>query len=344
MAKERLLPLVFGFFALTIGAGCDEKSAAETSPKASASAAVADVNLEGVDTSTLTPREKREWSSAVTELLAPCSDTPVSIAACVKEKRACKTCVPAAQLLLKQVQAGRAKKDREEAFHARFDANKVKTVPIDDSPSTGATDAPETLVEWADFECPFCKMMSPVLDKIVRRFQGQVRLVYRYYPLQGHAHSEIAARCAVAASNQGKFWEMHKVLFDNQDRLEQEDLEGYAKLLKLDMPKYRAEFVSKEALERIEKDKKAADDLGLDGTPFLWANGRMVDLHLLADPENDLVDWVKLDIELAGKKPTLLPNDPGEAPAASGSAAAGSPSGEAAAAPSASAAAKPPKK
>jgi protein-disulfide isomerase len=269
----------------------------------------------------------------------------------VKEKRACKTCVPAAKLLLSQVQAGRSKKDREDAFHARFDANKVKNVPVDDSPSIGPADAPETLVEWADFECPFCRMMSPVLDEVVRRFPDQVRLVYRYYPLAAHPHGEIAARAAVAASNQGKFWEMHHVLFENQERLEQQDLESYAKLLKLDMPKFKAEFVSKEALERIEKDKKVADDLGLDGTPFLWANGRYVDLHLLDpnDPLKDLVDWVKLDIELAGKTPKMMAAPAEAPPSPSGSAAAGAPSGSAAAgppsaAPNASASAKSPKK
>ncbi|HVY44928.1 MAG TPA: thioredoxin domain-containing protein [Minicystis sp.] len=334
MARKRLFRVVFALVGcLSLTAGCDEKSGAEATPKASASAAVTDVNLAGVDTSTLTPREKREWSAEVSELLAPCPDTPVSIAQCVKENRACKTCKPAAELLLQQVQAGRSKKDREDAFHARFDKDKVKNIPLDGDPSVGPDDAPETLVEWADFECPFCKMMAPILDDVVHHFPGQVRLVYRFYPLQAHPHGEIAARAAIAAQNQGKFWEMHHLLFENQEHLEPQDLEQYAKSLHLDVAKWKADLVSKETGERIDKDKKVADDLGLDGTPFLFANGRYVDLHLLVNPYTDLLDWVKLDIQLAGKTPNVAP---------SGSAAAGAPpapSGSASAEPAASASA-----
>lgn len=263
-----------------------------------------EVSLKGVDTSSLTPRERREWAAQVSELLAPCPDVPVSIAQCVQEQRPCKTCLPAAQLLLKQVQAGKPKKDREDAFHARFDDKKVRTLVTDGSPETGSPDAVVTIIEWADFECPFCRMVSPVLEGILERFDGQVRLVYKFYPLPAHTHGEIAARAGVAALNQGKFWEMHHMLFDNQEHLEQADLERYAKQIGLDIPKFRLDMTSKETTERIEKDKKQADEVGLDGTPLMFINGRKVDLELLgANVVEDLEDWVKLDIELAGKTP-----------------------------------------
>src|SRR5436190_7001749 len=122
-------------------------------------AATPEVSLPEVDTSALTPRERREWASQVSELLAPCPDVPVSISQCVQEKRPCKTCLPAAQFLLKQVQAGKPKKDREDAFHGRFDAAKVRTLVTDGSPEKGSPDAVVTIVEWADFECPFCKLV-----------------------------------------------------------------------------------------------------------------------------------------------------------------------------------------
>lgn len=260
--------------------------------------------MAGVDTSPLTPRERRDWAGQVTELLAPCPDTPVSIAQCVKEERGCKTCLPAAQFLLRQVQAGKAKKDREEAFHARFDPTKLKTLSIGDSPEKGASDAVVTIVEWADFECPFCRMVYSDLQKLIERFSGQLKVVFKFYPLSGHPHGEIAARAAVAAMNQGKFWEMHNLLFDNQERLEQADLERYAKQLNLDMVKFKADFTSKETGERIERDKKQGDEIGLEGTPLLYINGREVELkHLGNKPYEDLEAWIKLDIELAGKVP-----------------------------------------
>ena len=308
---------------------CNKSDPGETKPASSP----AEVTLKGVDTSPLTPRERHEWAAQVTELLAPCSDTPVSIAQCVKEARSCRSCLPAAQFLMKQVRAGRPKKDREEAFHARFDQGKTKTIVTDGSPEIGAPDAIVTIVEWADFECPFCRAMYPLLDDLARTYPTQVRVVFKFYPLSAHPHGEIAARAAVAALNQGKFWEMHHMLFENQERLEQADLEGYAKRLQLDMVKFRADFTSKETGERIEKDKKQAEGVGFDGTPFVFINGRFMNLQLLTNPVDDVTEWVKLDIELAGQTPKPVQaakkDDKGTVPASTGSAVAPAPSGSA---------------
>lgn len=308
----RISPLLAAIAVLS-GSTCSKPDTGEVKP---AAAPEVSVSLKGVDTSALTPRERRDWAGQVSELLAPCPEVPVSIAQCVNESRPCKTCLPAAQFLAKQVQAGKAKKDREDAFHARFDAGKTKTLVTGGSPEMGSPDAIVTIVEWADFECPFCRAFSPVLDELVHKYPTQVRLVYKFYPLSAHPHGEIAARAAVAAMDQGKFWEMHHLLFENQEHLEQSDLERYAKQLGLDLAKFRAALGSKDLGERLEKDKKQADELGLDGTPFLFINGRYVNLQLLAG-EADLLDWVKLDIELAGQTPKPAPSGSAHAGAAS---------------------------
>ncbi len=320
-----------------LGGTCSKPDSGEAKPPASA---VPEVSLKEVDTSALTARERREWSAQVSELLAPCPEQPVSIAQCVSENRACKTCLPAAKFLLRQVQAGKAKKDREDAFHTRFDANKVKTIITDGSPEVGAPDAIVSIVEWADFECPFCRALYPTLERMVQRFPGQVKLVYKFYPLASHPHGEVAARAAASALAQNKFWEMHHLLFDNQDRLEQQDLEQYAKKAGLDLAKYRSDFGSKEIGERIEKDKKQAEGLGLDGTPFLFINGRNVKLEHVAGDE-DLVEWIKLDIELAGKTPKMVDV---AAPPSGSAFAPPAPSGSAVAPPASASASAPPKK
>jgi protein-disulfide isomerase len=317
MAFPRWSPLLV---ALTLFSACNDKPGSGEPAKPEASTPK-EVSLKGIDTTSLTPRERREWAAQVSELLAPCPDVPVSIAQCVNEQRACKTCLPAAQLLLKQVQAGRSKKEREEAFHARFDPKKVSSIPTDGSPEKGAPDAVVTIVEWADFECSACRVAYPILDELVKRFEGQVRLVFKNYPLPIHPHGELASRAAIAAQNQGKFWEMHHVLFENQERLEQADLEKYAKQVGLDAPKFRVDFTAKETTARIEKDKKQADELGLDGTPMIFINGRKVPLEALTNIYEDLEDWVKLDIELAGKTPRPAP------PKGSAGADAGAPDG-----------------
>jgi protein-disulfide isomerase len=339
MALLRWSPLLVALTLFSASA-CNGKKDAGEPAKPDPPPTSQEVSLKGVDTSSLTPRERREWAAQVSELLAPCPDVPVSIAQCVKEERACKTCLPAAKLLLKQVQAGRTKKEREETFHARFDPKKVHTIPTEGSPGMGPPDAVVTIVEWADFECSACRVAYPMLDELVHRFEGQVRLVFKNYPLPIHPHGDLAARAGIAAQNQGKFWEMHHLLFDNQERLEQADLERYAKQVGLDAPKYRVDFTAKETTERIEKDKKQADELGLDGTPMIFVNGRKVPLESLTNIYEDLEEWVKLDIELAGKTPRPAPPKGSASPTAGPSAGAvpdaGAPDGGPGAAPTSS--------
>jgi protein-disulfide isomerase len=303
MPSLRALPLLLA--ALVGVTACSKADPGESKP---ASSAAPDVSVKGIDTSTLTPRERREWSAELTALLAPCPEVPVNLAQCIQENRPCKSCLPAAKLLLKQVQAGKTQSEREAAFHARFDVNKIKQLPTDGAPEYGSPDAIVTIVEWADFECPFCRLVSPVLDDLIKHFPGQVRLLFKFYPLGAHPHGEIAARAGIAAQNQGKFWEMHHLMFENQEHLEQADLDRYAKQLGLDLPKFRVDLTSKETGERIDKEKKQADDAGLDGTPFIFINGRYVDLQLVTNPYEDLIDWVKLDIELLGKVPHIAPS------------------------------------
>jgi len=342
MAFLRWSPLLIAL--LASGSTC-HGSSDRGDAKPSASATAEPTKIPGIDLGQLTPRERRDWSAQVGTLLAPCAETPVPIAQCVQENRPCKTCLPAAKYLLKQVQSGRSKQEREEAYKMRFDPKKVHTLDTDGSPELGPPDAPVTIVEWADFECPACRALYPLVDELVKRFPGQVRLVYKFYPLSIHPHGEIAARAGIAAQRQGKFWEMHHLLFDNQDRLEQSDLERYATKLDLDVAKFRAEMSNDDTIGRIEKDKKQADGLGLGGTPTVYINGREVELSRLNDPYADLEDWIKLDLELAGIKPAEAPPKPAAsaAPAAGSAAPATSaaPAGSAAPAASAGAPSKP---
>lgn len=337
MVLLRWSPLLAALLAFGCSGSSEQgnaKPASSTSASAATSAAPV-VSLPGVDLGPMTSREQREWAEQVHSLLAPCPETPVSIGQCIGEKRPCKACTPAAIFLLDHVRAGKSKQDREKAYSMRFDSKNVRTIDTDGCPEFGPADAPVTIVEWADFECPACKAFYPVLDGLVKRFPGQVRLVYKFYPLASHPHGEIAARAGVAAYRQGKFWEMHHVLFDNQERLEQSDLEGYAKQLKLDVGKFKSEMGSDDTVARITRDKRAADDVNLDSTPTIFINGREVDIQLLDDPVGDLVKWVKLDLELKGITPAAPP------PPATSASAEAPPAGSASAGPVPSAAAAP---
>jgi thiol-disulfide isomerase/thioredoxin len=238
----------------------------------------------------------------VSELLAPCPSEPVSIAQCVKEARKCAKCLPAAKLLVKQVRDGRSRSQAEEAFFARFSPDRIRSVDVSDSPAQGPSSAPVTVAEFADFECPHCRHAAPVLEKLVEDYPGKVRLVFKLYPLSGHVHGESAARAAVAAMKQNKFWQMHHTLFEHQDALEPRDIEKYAKDLGLDMAKFKADWDSEATADRVSRDRKQGDALSISGTPSIYINGREYDLTKF-DLSDDLADWVKLEIDLANGAP-----------------------------------------
>jgi protein-disulfide isomerase len=248
-----------------------------------------DVSIPEVETSALTPREKKEWGSYVSEFLSPCADVPVSIAQCVQEKRACSRCLPAAKFVLKGVRDGQSREQLEKSYHNRFDADRIKNVAIDGSPTKGPESAPITIIEFADFECPFCAIMAPQLDKAFDDRKGQIRFVFKFFPLASHPHGEACARAGIAAYNQGKFWEMHHQMFANREHLEQSDLDAYAKESGIELNKFHADLQSPATTERIERDKKLADSLQVKGTPTIYINGRDY------SPQNDLNDWLNLE-------------------------------------------------
>ncbi|MGH7439327.1 MAG: DsbA family protein, partial [Polyangiaceae bacterium] len=266
----------------SFSSGCKDSNASAVGSSADASGTAAgevEITLPGVDTSAMTPRERRSWSFLVGELLSPCPAVPVSVAQCVREKRPCGTCAQAAKWVAKAVREGASSELIEHAYKDRFDPSSVKTLPLDGSPTRGPEDAPVTIVELADFECPHCAMAVPELDAVLAAHPGKVRLVYKSYTLAFHVHGEPAARAAFAAGNQGKFWEMEHVLFEQQQHLEDADIERYARALRLDIPKWKADMASQAVKDRIAADHGLGEQLKLKGTPTLFINGRELDVE-----------------------------------------------------------------
>lgn len=282
---------------------------------------VKDVTLTGVDTSALTGREKADWSRYVSDLLAPCPDQPVSLAQCVQENRSCKQCVPAASFLVKQVRRGRARQQIEAAYRGRFSPDMVKNIEIEDSPAKGPAGAPVSIVEFADFECPACGATRPLLDEMYKKYEGQVRFVFKNFPLSIHQYAEKAARAGVAAHKQNKFWEMHGIMFDNQQHLEVPAVEALAKSIGLDMPRFLADRDAEATADIVSRDRKQGERLEISSTPSIFINGRKFESS--GDFKEDLDDWIQLDVKLAGGTPTprVVTDAPAPTPAPSGKAA-----------------------
>jgi Na+/H+ antiporter NhaA len=139
----------------------------------------------------------------------------------------------------------------------------------------GPADAPLTLLEYGDFECPFCAKATGVAAELRSRFGDQLRYVFRHLPLtEVHAHAELAARAALAADQQGKFWPMHDMLFARQDQLELEDLLGYAGELDLDIEQFARALADPAIDDRIRADLASAEASGARGTPTFFIAGR----------------------------------------------------------------------
>jgi hypothetical protein len=138
---------------------------------------------------------------------------------------------------------------------SRFDDRIQKTQIMPDDWIRGDVEAPVTILEYGDFECPYCGMAYPVLEALIVDYPDMNRLVFRHFPITTtHPHAALAAEAAEAAGAQGKFWEMHDMLFTNQDRLESEDLRDYAQEIGLHMARFDQEMRSHAHQDEVRRD------------------------------------------------------------------------------------------
>ncbi|MBX5481913.1 MAG: thioredoxin domain-containing protein [Myxococcaceae bacterium] len=164
-------------------------------------------------------------------------------------------------------------------------------------PSKGPKDAPITIVEFSDFQCPFCSRAVGNLEEVMKAYPDKVRLVFRHYPLPFHENAEKAAEAAMCADEQGKFWELHDWMFKNQDKLAVADLKSQVRTMGLDGAKFDSCLDSGKFAELIKKDQDAGSALGVSGTPAFFINGMMLSG---ARPPEDFKRII--DAELASKK------------------------------------------
>lgn len=167
-------------------------------------------------------------------------------------------------------QAANADKQIEEQF------KNPKKVDAGISPFKGPKDAPITIVEFSDFECPFCSRGDSTMKEVIKNYGDKVKLVFKHLPLSFHKNAEPAARATLAAHKQGKFWEMHDIFFKNQRGLNEEFYISTAKELGLDLEKFKKDYASEEIKKAVEADMELAKELGISGTPGFAVNGVMV--------------------------------------------------------------------
>lgn len=169
-------------------------------------------------------------------------------------------------------------------------------VSADDDPSKGGKDAKVTVIEFTDYQCPFCGKVRPTVKQLVADYGDKVRYVLRDYPLEFHPSAKKAAEAAQCAGDQGKYWEYGDILWSNQKSLDVPDLKRYAGELKLDQKKFDACLDDGKYTAEVDKDQADGSKAGVNGTPTFFINGRVLSGALPLDQFKQIID-----AELAGK-------------------------------------------
>ncbi|MCP4601117.1 MAG: thioredoxin domain-containing protein [Proteobacteria bacterium] len=166
-------------------------------------------------------------------------------------------------------------KRREEA-NKPLTAEKQKKISDGDVPAFGPKDSKITIVEFSDFQCPYCSRAAAAASALKKKYSDKIRFVFRQFPLSFHKQAHLASQAALAANAQGKFWEYHDKLFENQRALERTDLEKYAKELGLNMGKFKKALDDEVFKKAVDDDMELGKLAAVSGTPTLFLNGERV--------------------------------------------------------------------
>jgi protein-disulfide isomerase len=174
-----------------------------------------------------------------------------------------------------------------------IDYNKVHTIPLAKSAIKGNKNAPITVVEFSDFQCPYCARLQPTLVQVLEAYPKEVKLVYKHYPLSFHKQAKNAAKASEAAGEQGKFWEMHDLIFEKFNKLTDASFKEFAEQLGLDVNKFLADFNSNKYDMQIQQDINLARTVGVTGTPTLYMNGKRMQRRSFDDFKSSIDEILK---------------------------------------------------
>jgi protein-disulfide isomerase len=237
--------------------------------------------LAGVDFSGLTVQQKATVLKILREQGCSCGCS-MKMAQCRMEDPACSYSTGLAATVIQAIKDGKtadqaiqaAQTSRYGAEHQNKVLDEPVKLPVAGSPVTGPMDAAVTIVEFSDFQCPYCIQAVPELEALLKVYPTQVKLIFKQFPLEIHSDAYRAATAALAAQKQGKFWEMHYALFGHHQDLSMASILNIAKELKLDEPRLRTDMESKEIHEIVAKDLQDGNNAGVEGTPTIFINGQ----------------------------------------------------------------------
>src|SRR3954447_2728944 len=172
-------------------------------------------------------------------------------------------------------------------------------ISIAGSPAKGPQDAPVTLVEWSDFQCPYCYKGAAQLDAVLKAFPTQVKLVFRQFPLESHSQAALAAAASLAAHKQGKFWPLHDSMFAHRQDLSKQSIPSLAANPGMDMKRFIADWQAEDTLSAVMGDMEDGDKAGVEGPPTVFINGQHYNGSLELEPMRAVIE---AELKKTGKK------------------------------------------
>ncbi len=235
--------------------------------------------LGNIDLSGLTPVQKKAVLKVLREESCTCQ-CGMKAAECIMKDPNCSYSRALAKIAIDGVKDGKSLMEISKLMDASPKAHRPKlleapvTIPVDGAPVRGPANARITLVEFSDFECPYCSAAVKQVDLVMAAYPKDVKLIYKQFPLSMHPHAELAAEASLAAGAQGKFWEMYEVLFKNFQRLSRSNIMPKAKDIGLDVDKFKADLESGKFKKDVDKDLADGETAGVYGTPSFYINGK----------------------------------------------------------------------
>jgi len=254
-------------------------------------------NLAGVDFSGLTPARKTLALKALRAEDCSCG-CGMKVAECRVKDPNCSFSRGLAAVTIDAVKAGKT----ETAAMAEAKASKFGTRPapklLDDpvaiptlgAPATGPANAKITLVEFSDFQCPYCSKAVLQIAATLKAYPNDVRLIFKQYPLDSHPQAMISAQASLAAQAQGKFWQLHDLMFANRTKLSRENIMRWAKDLGMDLNRFMNDMESAETKKTVLKDQADGDKAGVEGTPTFFINGQRYNGDLAPESIKPVID------------------------------------------------------
>ncbi len=234
--------------------------------------------LPGVDLSGLSAQQKATVLKTLRE--QPCScGCGMKLAECRVVDPSCTYSTNMSKIIVDSIKQG---KTADEAFQAaatsKWGFEKILSdpvkIPVMGAPVTGPANAPVTIVEFSDFQCPYCVAAVPQLHEVLKAYPTQIKLIFKQFPLEEHPQADLAATAAVAAHKQGQFWPMHDALFAHSNDLSRASILNIAKGLGLNIAKLENDMDTTGVRQTVERDVEDGNDANVEGTPTIFINGQ----------------------------------------------------------------------